>query len=120
MPKCLVVQSDGEREFSLFCRLVHTSGRVVAVIDEAHLYCRHGYAPPALLAVNRLSRHRAVDLILIAQRPHGLAVDLRDQRSRLHLFTMTGEASLQWVRNECSADAEKRLRALAPHAFLEL
>lgn len=115
-----VVQSDGAREFALFCRFAYTAGNLTAVIDEAHLWCRHGYAPEELLSLNRLSRHRGVDLVLIAQRPHGLAVDLRDQRSRLHLFPLTGEASLQWVRNECGAEAEKRLRSLPARGFLDL
>ena len=119
MGQRLVVQSDSPEDFALWCELVYTAGDLTAVIDEAHLYCKDGRAPPHLLKLNRVSRHRRVDTIFIAQRPHGLAVDLRDQRTEMHLFFMSGEASLQWVRNECGEEVEKRLRALSPRSHIE-
>lgn len=119
--KRLVVQSGRTRprDFPLFCRFAYALGSCWCVIDEAHAWARADSIPRELVYLSQVSRHRRVNLVTIAQRPTGLAPDIRDNKGRTILFRMPGEASLAWVRNEFGKTAEESVRKLPPRCYVE-
>jgi hypothetical protein len=106
-------------DFEDLCRLAGRGGDCTLVIDEAHSWCAQGRCPTYLLHLLRLSRHWRVNLLFIAQRPHTLAVDLREQASRVVLFHMSGQGALDWVRAELSPELPERVAALKPREWIE-
>jgi DNA helicase HerA-like ATPase len=116
----LVVQSARRGDFAALCRLAYTAGNLAFVVDEAHQVLKADRCPREAEELMQVSRHRRVDLVLIAQRPTGIGPDFRDNKAECILFRMPGEASLQWVRAEFGKSVEERLRAMPARAWIRL
>jgi len=116
----LVVQSARTADFAAFCKLAYTAQNCWAVVDEAHAWMRANELPEEARYLVQVSRHRRVSLLLVAQRPTGLAPDVRDNKARVVLFHMPGQASLAWVRGEFGKEAEESVRKLPPRCYLDL
>lgn len=113
-----VLQTNSRRQFELLARLAYEAGDLVLVVDEASSYCRADVCPRSMLDVAQRSRHRRVDLVVIAQRPMLVHPDIRDNKADAVIFRMPGEGSLQWVRSEFGKSVAERVAKLKPRCFV--
>lgn len=113
-----VIQS-ARADFAAFCQLCFDAGDLTCVIDEAHIHCKQGLCPDVFLTLMRVSRHRRVNLVLIAQRPHGLAVDLRTQANTFMLFTLRASSSIEWIRNDLDPNLAAMVERLKPREYIK-
>lgn len=107
-----------EAELARLCQLAHDAGDLTLVIDEAHIYCAASNCPPYLLTLMRVSRHRRVNLVLLAQRPYGLAPSLRTQCTDTVLFHLSGGDDRDWVKRERSPELAERVATLKPREWI--
>lgn len=109
--KKLVWQVD-KRHFAAWCNLVRRTGKMLAVIDEAHDFLDQRNAPDEAILLVRRTRHSRVRIILIAQRPTGIHVSIRSQVRQVISFAQSEASDLRWFDGTCGIDMRERVQAL--------
>jgi hypothetical protein len=63
------LQGDLDKQFDLFCRIVHATPDIAIVIEEMSFVTKPSYAPPSWRAICATGRHTGMLVIGLAQRP---------------------------------------------------
>lgn len=71
---------------------------ILCIEEAAFVFPMHTRTPQWLRDIIFLGRHRGVSLIITAQRPVSIPIDLRSQASRVVSFAQHEGADVQWLR----------------------
>lgn len=109
-------------EFPRWCRWVLARGRMLAVVDELHLFAGPHDSPEksgAFIELIRVSRHAQVDVLGMAQRPKSIHGDIREQADVFCSFACTEPTDLDYFSAKCSKEYAQGLAKLRPRCFKE-
>lgn len=122
--RCTVFQACPSHEFTTLVAFVMERGDCVLVVDELH-----NVAPPQLgftkvqgkrrahpfVELIRTSRHRRVDLLLIAQRPAGVSRDVTSNADEIVCFRLTEKRDFEFVSARCGDSFVEGLASLGEY-----
>jgi len=103
--------------FPDWCRLVRRTGDMLCFVDEAHEVMGPRRLPPEAMQLVRRTRHARVHLVLIAQRPTAVDINVRSQAHGVVSFGMSEELDLKWIGGHCGPDVRRQLPTLAQGEF---
>ena len=109
----------GADKFPEWCDLVRYCGNMLAIVDEAHETMGPRKLPPQAMSLVRRTRHSRVDLVLVAQRPTAIDVNVRSQAHGVVTFQMSEALDLDWIGGHCGPDIKRRVPDLAQGEFVE-
>ena len=95
--------------FGEWCDLVRRCGDMLAIVDEAHDVASPGRVPAECMTLVRRTRHSRVDLVLVAQRPSGVDINVRSQAHEVTSFAMSESRDLEWIGGHCGSDMRKKV-----------
>lgn len=105
---------DDEESVSGIGRLVFYTGNVMYIIEECATVFEKGMmrSPKWVKDLCFFGRHRACSLVLIAQRPTYIPIDIRSQANRVISFCQHEGSDMDWLTDFFGKDRMKRLSTL--------
>ena len=91
--------------------------RTLIVLDEIDLYGKNNFAIEFLY---RYGRHKGLDIIAVARRFYNLPVTVRSLSDELHLFQITEERDLAYLKSLYRADVIRLVSGLPPFHYVTL
>lgn len=92
-------------EFESLCLVCMEVGNITLVIEEAQrVLPSRSQMPEAFEDVIFRGRHRAVNVVLVAQRASSVNINVRSQYSRIVTFNQSERADVQWLEDVSGYD----------------
>jgi len=108
-----------EFEFSIFCRVAQSVGRLHVVIEEIDLFATPFLIPRGLQELIKYGRHRAINLVGVSRRPAEVSRLFTSQASRFILFRQIEPRDIQYFKS-IIGDSADMLPTLEPYHFLDI
>lgn len=104
------------REFDRWCRCVYQLGDMTFVAEEIMSYTTSAMLKSddaaGLRTLLTAGRTRNVTAWLIAQRPHGIPVEVRSECREAFLFSMTHPGDVEYIKQAFGPDVAEQVAAL--------
>ncbi len=110
-------------EFRWVCSWAREAGDCLLLIDEADRYLQTGKIAPEFMDLVARSRHygkyMGVPLVVIAQNPMQIPIDVRRQSTSLIVFNTAEPADKEWLGKMMGKEWEEKAPLLQPGEFID-